>query len=183
MQDGGCDDPLSHGPPARFRYRKQAGRRSWLRGGLFLTIISLYSNLVFALVHHRLEGRAMLHMQRRYCSSCLSSQHFLDLGSHLLCERCSKRLERLSGPELAAWLAEHPALIEPPASRGWPSDSETWLNLRRCGPASAVPASPQPSPPPPAPAPQAPQPTPAPSPIIVPNAPPPPRPNARIIRP
>ncbi len=41
------------------------------------------------------EGRvAMLRTQNKYCSNCLSTQRFLDLGSCLICERCSKRLEQ-----------------------------------------------------------------------------------------
>jgi hypothetical protein len=32
-------------------------------------------------------------MLNRYCSNCLRTQRFLDLGSHLVCECCSKRLE------------------------------------------------------------------------------------------
>jgi DNA-directed RNA polymerase subunit RPC12/RpoP len=34
-------------------------------------------------------------MRNKYCSNCLRTQRFLDLGSYLVCERCSKRLERL----------------------------------------------------------------------------------------
>jgi hypothetical protein len=37
----------------------------------------------------------MLRMRNKYCSNCLRTQRFLDLGSHLVCERCSKRLERV----------------------------------------------------------------------------------------
>lgn len=37
----------------------------------------------------------MLRMRNKYCSNCLRTQRFLDLGSYLVCERCSKRLERL----------------------------------------------------------------------------------------
>lgn len=35
----------------------------------------------------------MLRMRNKYCSNCLSTQRFLDLGTCLVCERCSKRLE------------------------------------------------------------------------------------------
>ena len=37
----------------------------------------------------------MLRTRNKYCSNCLSTQRFLDLGACLVCERCSKRLERL----------------------------------------------------------------------------------------
>ena len=37
----------------------------------------------------------MLRMKNKYCSNCLSTQRFLDLGTCLVCERCSKRLERI----------------------------------------------------------------------------------------
>ncbi len=37
----------------------------------------------------------MLRMRNKYCSNCLRTQRFLDLGSYLVCERCSKRLDRL----------------------------------------------------------------------------------------
>jgi hypothetical protein len=37
----------------------------------------------------------MLRMRNKYCSNCLRTQRFLDLGSYLVCERCSKRLERV----------------------------------------------------------------------------------------
>ena len=40
----------------------------------------------------------MLRMRNKYCSVCLSSQRFLDLGAFLVCERCTKRLERVIGP-------------------------------------------------------------------------------------
>ncbi len=36
----------------------------------------------------------MLRMINQYCSNCLSTQRFLDLGATLTCERCNKRLER-----------------------------------------------------------------------------------------
>lgn len=35
----------------------------------------------------------MLTMRNKYCSNCLSTQRFLVLGTCLVCERCSKRLE------------------------------------------------------------------------------------------
>ena len=40
----------------------------------------------------------MLRMRTKYCSNCLSTQRFLDLGSCLVCERCTKRLERVADP-------------------------------------------------------------------------------------
>jgi hypothetical protein len=43
----------------------------------------------------------MLRTRNKYCSNCLSTQRFLDLGASLVCERCSKRLEctaPMSGP-------------------------------------------------------------------------------------
>lgn len=47
----------------------------------------------------------MLRMRNKYCSNCLSTQRFLDLGSCLVCERCSKRLEfaepRVERPQVA----------------------------------------------------------------------------------
>jgi len=42
----------------------------------------------------------MLRMRNKYCSNCLKTQRFLDLGDCLVCERCSKRLDRVvSAPE------------------------------------------------------------------------------------
>lgn len=35
----------------------------------------------------------MLRMRNKYCSNCLRTQRFLDLGNCLVCERCSKRLD------------------------------------------------------------------------------------------
>ena len=37
----------------------------------------------------------MLRMRNKYCSNCLKTQRFLDLDAYLVCERCSKRLERI----------------------------------------------------------------------------------------
>ncbi len=37
----------------------------------------------------------MLRMRNKYCSNCLRTQRFLDLGNYLVCERCSKRLDRI----------------------------------------------------------------------------------------
>jgi len=37
----------------------------------------------------------MLRMRNMYCSNCLRTQRFLDLDSYLVCERCSKRLDRV----------------------------------------------------------------------------------------
>ena len=37
----------------------------------------------------------MLRLINLYCSSCLRTQRFLDLGTHLICEVCTKRLERV----------------------------------------------------------------------------------------
>ncbi len=34
-------------------------------------------------------------MRNKYCSNCLQTRRFLDLGQFLVCERCSKRLERV----------------------------------------------------------------------------------------
>ena len=42
----------------------------------------------------------MLRMCNKYCSNCLKTQRFLDLGSYLVCERCSKRLERIAATPL-----------------------------------------------------------------------------------
>jgi hypothetical protein len=57
---------------------------------------------------------AMLMMRNKYCSNCLKTQRFLDLGSYLVCERCSKRLERIAGatshpgapvePRVVSWM-------------------------------------------------------------------------------
>ena len=38
---------------------------------------------------------AMLRMRNKYCSNCLRTTRFLDLGTYLVCESCSKRLERI----------------------------------------------------------------------------------------
>ena len=35
----------------------------------------------------------MLRTRNKYCSNCLATQRFLDLGTTLVCERCSKRLD------------------------------------------------------------------------------------------
>ena len=37
----------------------------------------------------------MLRQMNRYCSNCLRTQRFLDLGTHMVCECCSKRLIRI----------------------------------------------------------------------------------------
>ena len=37
----------------------------------------------------------MLRMRNKYCSNCLRTTRFLDLGTVLVCEACSKRLERV----------------------------------------------------------------------------------------
>lgn len=34
----------------------------------------------------------MLRMRNKYCSNCLRTTRFLDLGTYLVCEKCSKRL-------------------------------------------------------------------------------------------
>ncbi|MDO8628779.1 MAG: hypothetical protein Q7R56_03420 [Nanoarchaeota archaeon] len=39
-------------------------------------------------------GLGINRMKEEYCSNCLRTQGFHDLGSHLVCERCTKRLER-----------------------------------------------------------------------------------------
>jgi len=40
------------------------------------------------------EADGVLKTRNKYCSNCLRTQRFLDLGTYLVCERCSKRLER-----------------------------------------------------------------------------------------
>lgn len=37
----------------------------------------------------------MLKTLNKYCSNCRGTQRFLDLSTHLLCECCSKRLDRI----------------------------------------------------------------------------------------
>jgi hypothetical protein len=37
----------------------------------------------------------MLRLRNKYCSNCLRTQRFLDLGLYLVCEHCSKRLDRI----------------------------------------------------------------------------------------
>ena len=39
------------------------------------------------------EVIGVLKLLNHYCSNCLRTQRFLDLGSHLVCECCSKRLD------------------------------------------------------------------------------------------
>ncbi len=34
-------------------------------------------------------------MRNKYCSNCLRTRRFADMGTYLACERCSKRLERV----------------------------------------------------------------------------------------
>lgn len=52
----------------------------------------------------------MLRMRNYYCSECHRTQRFLDLGSHLVCEWCSKRLERVlpvappAAGKIVAWV-------------------------------------------------------------------------------
>jgi hypothetical protein len=41
----------------------------------------------------------VLAMRNKYCSNCLATQRFLDLGTCLVCERCTKRLERVVAPQ------------------------------------------------------------------------------------
>jgi hypothetical protein len=49
-------------------------------------------------------------MRNKYCSNCLATQRFLDLGTCLVCERCTKRLERIvPATEHDAPAAERPA--------------------------------------------------------------------------
>ncbi len=60
-------------------------------------------------------------MRNRYCSNCLRTERFLDLGGFLVCQRCSKRLERLNTTEFAALLAQ-PRPTEPWHSQNWPAD-------------------------------------------------------------
>ncbi len=38
---------------------------------------------------------AVLKMRNKYCSNCLCTRRFLDLGNYLVCERCNKRLHRV----------------------------------------------------------------------------------------
>lgn len=38
----------------------------------------------------------MLRTTNKYCSNCLKTQRFHDLGNYLVCERCSKRLDRIA---------------------------------------------------------------------------------------
>ena len=38
----------------------------------------------------------MLKILNHYCSNCLRTQRFLDLGYRLVCECCSKYLERVA---------------------------------------------------------------------------------------
>lgn len=35
----------------------------------------------------------MLRSRNKYCSNCLKSEPFLELDGHLICTKCSKRLE------------------------------------------------------------------------------------------
>jgi len=41
----------------------------------------------------------MARMRNKYCSNCLQTTHFLDLGDRLICEVCSKRLGAVAAPE------------------------------------------------------------------------------------
>lgn len=36
----------------------------------------------------------MLHRVNKYCSNCMRTERFLDLGDRLVCERCCKVLSR-----------------------------------------------------------------------------------------
>ena len=36
----------------------------------------------------------MLRLVNRYCSNCLRTQRFVDLGAHLVCVSCTKQLQR-----------------------------------------------------------------------------------------
>ena len=55
---------------------------------------------------------SMLRMINQYCGNCLRTQRFLDLGSYLVCERCSKRLDRVPltprrpDGRIVLWVAE-----------------------------------------------------------------------------
>ena len=53
----------------------------------------------------------MLMMRNKYCSNCLKTQRFLDLGSYLVCERCSKRLERIATSPARVELTTEPRLV------------------------------------------------------------------------
>ena len=63
----------------------------------------------------------MLKMRNKYCSNCLCTQRFLDLGAVLVCERCTKRLQRLTPEEFAERCAQEPP-PEPWHGVNWPAD-------------------------------------------------------------
>ncbi len=62
----------------------------------------------------------MLRLLNQYCSNCLRTQRFLDLGSHLVCECCSKRLERVRPATetllVASELSSTPRFAQVPSS-------------------------------------------------------------------
>jgi hypothetical protein len=57
----------------------------------FSSIAGVFSGATGARLRRR--ESAMLRMRNKYCSNCLKTQRFLDLGNCLVCERCSKRLD------------------------------------------------------------------------------------------
>jgi hypothetical protein len=63
--------------------------------GCSLYIKNAFTEQIAQPPDRRSEGGPMLRMLNKYCSNCLSTQRFLDLGACLICERCSKRLERV----------------------------------------------------------------------------------------
>lgn len=66
------------------------------------------------------EERNVLRMRNKYCSNCLSTQRFLDLGSCLVCERCSKRLDRIEpvrAPRPEGRLVPWTSVFERPGTR------------------------------------------------------------------
>lgn len=71
------------------------------------------------------EG-VMLKTQNKCCSNCLCTQRFQDLGSHLVCQRCSKRLERIT-PEEQDERTEHPQITEPQCGTHSRNDSNAPL--------------------------------------------------------
>ncbi len=56
----------------------------------------------------------MLPTLNHFCSNCLRTRRFLDLRTHLVCESCTKRLERRvpepvgAQPERVTWAAAKP---------------------------------------------------------------------------
>src|SRR6185295_7635870 len=69
--------------------RPEAGRRGTPRAFTLLP-----QPLCATGARRRRRESAMLRTRNKYCSNCLKTQRFLDLGNCLVCERCSKRLDR-----------------------------------------------------------------------------------------